>query len=122
MAFENTGGLTLIAAAALTRYQRIHVDTNGQWAVSGVTTKADAVAADDYASGAPALGIPLIPGTVVKMIASEALTIGEKVYGAASGKLDDVTTNCLEGKALAAASGDGSIIPVMVMPVSAVTL
>lgn len=120
--YENKGGLTLPAAEAIEQYLRIHINTSGQWAITGVTAKADAVAAKKVASGELLTGIPLTPGTVVPMIASEALTAGEKVYGAAAGKLDDVTTNCLEGKVIKAASGDGSVVEVYVMPVSVVTL
>ena len=120
--FENAGPLTLRASVAIAQYLRIHVDTNGQWAITGATAKASHVAATGVAAGAQLAGIPLIPGTVVPMIASEALTLGEKVYGAAAGKLDDVTTNCLEGTLLSAAAADGAVVPVLIMPVSAVSL
>jgi hypothetical protein len=115
---------TLPAAEAITQYQRIKLNTASQWAVAGAGAggKAEGVASKTVAQGEQLASIPLIPGTVVPMIASEALTAGELVYGAAAGKIDDLTTNCLEGKVVKAASGDNSVVEVLIMPVSAVTL
>lgn len=115
---------TLPAAEAISQYQRIKLNTASQWAVAGAGAagKAEGVASKTVAQGELLASIPLIPGTIVPMIASETLTAGELVYGAAAGKIDDLNTNCLEGKVVRAASGDGAVVEVLVMPVSAVTL
>jgi hypothetical protein len=123
--FENQkGGLTREAAGTIGRYERIKIDTAGKWvqAGAGAGGKAEAVAEDDAVAGDQLKGIPLIPATVVPMKAAVAITQGALVYGGASGKINVTNTNCLEGKALEAASGDNSIIPVMVMNTSAITL
>lgn len=47
------------------------------------------------------------------MIASEAISLGAKVYGAASGKIADTPSERFIGKALEAATADGDIIEVL---------
>lgn len=122
--YEQRWSLSLPAAEAITQYQRIKLNTAGQWAVAGAGAggKAEAVASKTVAIGEILAGIPLIPGTVVPMISAVALTAGELVYGAAAGKINDTATNCLEGKVIKAASGDGSTVEVLVMNTSAITL
>jgi len=124
MSFENTGYLTRPAAGTIGIYERIKIDTNGAWAQAGAGAggKAEAVASRDVTVGQQLMGIPLIPGTVVPMKAGAAIGLGALAYGQASGKINTTTTNCLEGKALQAATADGDIIPVMVMNTSAITL
>jgi hypothetical protein len=123
MAVENSGPVkTLEAAATITIYQRLKVDTSGKWAVAGVTEKAHAVALAPAAAGAQCPGLLLNCAGTVKMVSAVVLTQGEKVYGAAAGKINDTTTNCLEGIAMEAAAADGDIIEVLVMNTSAVTL
>lgn len=51
-----------------------------------------------------------------KMVASAAITQFAKVYGAAGGKVSSTANGAPKGIALAAASGDGSIIEVLPMP------
>lgn len=58
--------------------------------------------------------VPLMSGTV-QMIAADAITLGAEVYSAASGKISDSAGagSFRIGIALEAASGDGSIIEVL---------
>jgi hypothetical protein len=115
---------TLRAAGTIPQYARIKLDTNGDWALAGAGAggKADAIALHAAVVGDMLAGRLLNVGGTVKVIASEALTLGELIYGAANGKVDDLTTNCLEGKALEAAGADGDIIEMLIMNTSAVTL
>lgn len=52
-----------------------------------------------------------------KMVAAGAFALGAEVYGAASGRIDDVTTLANIGVALAAAGDAGSIVEVAPLPV-----
>lgn len=125
MSQQNAGPKkTLLAAGTIPQYARVKLDTNGAWALAGAGAggKADAIADHAATIGQQLTATLLNCAGTVKMIASEALTLGELVYGAANGKLDDVTTNCLEGKALEASGADGDIIEVLVMNTSLVTL
>lgn len=51
-----------------------------------------------------------------KMVAASAITAGSYVYGAASGKVNDVANGNLEGIALDAAGADGDVIEVLPLP------
>lgn len=91
----------------------------------GVITD-EAAAAEDYVN-IQALG----HGATVRMVASEAITVGEDVYTAASGKIQDepaaAGTYYKVGTALTAASADGdtieiaSCVPVRTVVLAAIT-
>ncbi len=123
MAIENDGGkLTLPAAGTIGIHERVVVNSSGQWAQAGVTTKAHAIALKSVTVGQPLPAQMLSCAGVVKMKAAVAITAAAKVYGGAVGKINVTNTNCLEGYALEAATADGDIISVLPIPVSAVTL
>lgn len=114
MAVRNEGPvLTRRAAGTITRGERVHIDTNGKWAQSGDTDKAEAVAEHDATADKLLSARLLNCGGTVKMKAGVAITLGALVYSAASGKIGVTGTNRLEGKALEAATADGDIIEVL---------
>jgi hypothetical protein len=122
MAVENNGVKTLRAAGTIGQYERVAINSSSEWAQVGVTTKADAIALKSVTVGQMLPAQLLNAAGTVKMKAAVAITAGAKVYGGASGKINVTSTNCLEGKAVTAATADGDIIEVIPMPVSAVTL
>lgn len=114
MAVRNEGPvMTRPAAGTITRGERVHLNTSGQWAQSGATDKAEAVAEHDVTVGVQLSARLLNCGGTVKMKAGVAITLGALVYSAASGKIGVTGTNRLEGKAFEAATADGDIIEVM---------
>lgn len=106
---------TLVAGEALTAFRALTINSSGQWVHCGAAGVALAVACNDYASGAPALGklINNGDGTFKAMVAAAVSAIGTRLYAAASGKLSPSGTGRVVAVALETASGDGSIIEVM---------
>src|SRR5262245_41190336 len=117
MAVYNDGPTkTLPAAGAIGMYERVHVNSSGQWAQTGVTTKAMGIALHaTTAAGQPLTAVLLNKAGTVKMKAAVAISAGAKVYGGASGKINVTSTNCLEGTAIEAATADNDIIEILVM-------
>lgn len=122
MSVVNKGPKTLLAAGTISRYDRVHMNTSGQWAQSGATDKADAIALDDAVANEPLSAELLNNAGTVKMKAGVAITVGALVYSAASGKIGVTGTNRLEGKAIDAAGADGDIIEVLVKQTSIAAL
>ncbi len=122
MSQTNNGVKTLPAAGTIGLYERVVINSSGQWAQAGVTTKAHAIALRSVTVGQPLPAQLLSCAGTVKMKAAVAITAAAKVYGGASGKVNVTNTNCLEGYAVEAATADGDIIEVIPVPVSAVTL
>jgi hypothetical protein len=52
-----------------------------------------------------------------KVVAAGPFAVGADIYGAAGGKVDDVSNSLYIGLALEAASADGDIVEAMCMPV-----
>lgn len=122
MAVENEGTKTLPAAGTIGIYERVTMNSSGQWAQAGVTTKADGIAQKSVTVGQP-LPVKLLGAAgTVKMKAAVAITAGALVYGGALGKINVTSTNCLEGRAAEAATADGDIIEVIIKHTSVVTL
>lgn len=123
MAVYNDGPtLTLEAAGTIGLYERVKVAAGRKWAQAGVNEKAAGIALQSVTIGQPLTAVLLNRGGTVKMKAGVAISDAVKVYAAASGKIGVAGTSCLEGTSLQAATADGDIIEVLVMPVSIVTL
>lgn len=109
---------TFEASAAIAPNLRVKLDTNGQLAAAGAAERSigvlerRALAANELV----AVRTRNAPGTR-KMVAAGAITARNYVYGAASGKVDDIPNGNLEGIALEAATADGDVIEVL--PVAA---
>lgn len=101
------------AGAALSQFLRVKI-SGGVLAAAGATDEdigtleEAALAANDFVT----VHLWNAPGTR-KMVAAGAITQYANVYGASSGKVDDVSNEKFIGVALQAASGDGSIIEVL---------
>ena len=110
--------ISVPATAALGKYLRVKYDsTNGLAAAGANDRELGTLAREHIVSGLGAhLAAPVVTlnteGTV-KMIAAGAIAIDALVYGAASGKVNDVANNNLVGRARSAAAADGDEIEVL---------
>lgn len=106
---------TLTAGEALVAFRLLTINSSGQFVYCGAGGVPLAVAQNDYASGAHAVGKLLNngAGTFKVMVAAAVSAIGTRLYAAASGKLSPTGTGRCVAIALEAATGDGSIIEVM---------
>lgn len=106
--------ITLVAAEAITFGQRLLVNSSGQWAVAVASQRAVAVAVNGAASAARVAGRILNRGETHIMIASEAIAVGNRVFGAAAGKVGDTASGHCVGIALTASSADGDQLNILV--------
>jgi hypothetical protein len=92
--------------------------------VAGVGVVTGGIASEDHAlvgvaqqagvSGDEIVIRPIIPGTVSDVLVGGAITLGARVFSAASGKGSATATSLTSvGVALTAATADGDIIPVI---------
>lgn len=113
--FVETNCKTFSAGAALSQYRRVYLSSGVLQYADAYTQEIGTLEAATFASGdRVAVRLRTAVGTQ-KMVASEAITAGAYVYGAASGKVSDVGFVPV-GQALEAASADGDIIEVLLMP------
>lgn len=113
----NPSGIkTFTAGAAISIGQRVTI-TAGTVAVAGAGAREHGVAVQAEASG-DLVAVFTGGGGTVKMIASKAIAIGDRVYGTAAGKVTDTPANgdfaC--GIALSAGGADGDLIEVAYHP------
>lgn len=123
-AYVETPTRNFQANAAIAQFKRV-ILSSGELVAAGAddrelgTLENAALAADEQV----AVRLRTAQGTV-KMLAAGAISLGARVYGAASGKINDVENGNPVGIALEAASGDGSVIEVLreAYPVQTVTI
>lgn len=97
------------------QFHFVSVDSNGQIALTGDGAHADGVLQNDPDAAGKA-GEVAIRG-VVKVEASAAIAAGAEVSSTAAGEAVTATSgDIILGTALKAASGDGSIIPMLFNP------
>lgn len=109
-----TGTVTLPHdGTALAKFVRVKWDGSALAACSA-TEKGIGTLADTVLSGATKAAVILNSGGARKFVAGGAFAVGAKIYGAASGKVDDVTGGGQVeiGQAIEAATGDNSIVEV----------
>lgn len=98
------------AAGAVAKYLR--VKTPGAVTAAGALDRSiGTMDRDCLAAGPCSVRLRTAEGTR-KMVAAAAITAGNPVYGAASGKVSSVANPNLEGYALEAATADGDVIEV----------
>lgn len=108
------GAFTAAVATAQTvsRHRRVKITSSGTVQHAAITEACDGIADCPDATVATTLISVLdrkFPG-IVRLIASEAISVGDTLYSAAAGKVSKTSggSAVIEGKALTAASGDGS--------------
>lgn len=116
---QNTRSLP--ASGALSRYRLVKQDSNGKWAYSGAGDIAEAILSKEIDSTAASADTTwsadlLRTGMTAWLTASAAVTAGDDVYSAASGKINSLKTGFKIGVAREAATADGDIIEVELRP------
>lgn len=117
MSTNESGKMTLTAAAAITRGQRLKLNSSRQWAVAG-DERTHAIALNSAASGEACVGLLLgaKPGTFWALV-DEASAVGALLYPQTGGKYGDTAgTAGAEVVGMEAATADGDIIEVMFCP------
>ena len=108
-----TGSPTFIATTALAPYLRVKLSSS-KLVVAGATdneigTLEDRVLAADDAAAV----VPKNAEGTIKMVAAGAISQFADVYGAAGGKVNDVSNENFIGMAMISATADGSLIEVL---------
>ena len=107
------GTKTFEADAAIAKYARVILESDGKVVTAGLTEIGDGIAQQPaYASGDKIAVKLWNSGGTFKMIAIEASAVGAVLYTEASGKVQDTAaaTSFKFAKALQAASADGDVI------------
>ena len=119
MTTNDSGFLTLPAAAAISEGKRVHINAAGQWVLSGATDPSTGVATHACASGAP-LTVKLwtAPGTFA-VVANAAIVAGARLFPTANGNVDDAGTTALNLVAREAATAANDIIEALPCQVGA---
>lgn len=109
---QNTPNIPIVAGANLA--QALLVKANGTLCALDTTPDWIGVTDDSAASGA-VVPVRLAAAGTVKLTASEAIVVGDRLYKAASGKVSKTATGSVAvGRALSAATGDGSIFEAVI--------
>jgi len=113
-----TGHLTRQCAAALPQWTRVILDTNNQFAVAGATITGIGVVTRETFAANELVDCRLFnAGGTVKMICSEAMTMGEVAYCAADGEIQDsVAGTVIIGQMADTGSADQAIAEVIISP------
>lgn len=100
--------------AALAQYRRVKLVSAGTVGYAGAVDMSIGTTRNDVDASGRRIAVELsnLEGTVT-MTAAGAIAVNSLVYGAADGKVDDIDNGNLEGVALEAATGDGSLIEVL---------
>ena len=95
------------------QFQAVSWNTSGQLAITADAAAADGILLNTPGSG-QASAVATVPGQITRAKAGGAITAGD-LLEVASGKLVTKSSGKVVAKALAAATADGDIIPVLLM-------
>jgi hypothetical protein len=113
---NETDVLSLTAGGTITAFNRVKLDGSQQAVVAGAGEEAIGIALDDAVITDRIAVKVFKAGATVKVIASGAVTVGATLYAAASGKVTSTAQGPRIGVALAAASGNNSVIEMLWLP------
>lgn len=104
-----------LSAVAVARGIRVTLASTGLCAASAISERGDYVTVAAGAASATVAAVPLQLGCIVPMTASEAITLGDPIYSAATGLVSKTSGGgaVLLGKANTAASGTGVLFEVL---------
>lgn len=115
--YDNQLCFTLPAAGALTQYTFVSVDTNGRAANTSAAEMPDGVVQNDPSAQGDAAEIA--DHGLVQVLAGEGISQGDDIGVGSSGKARTTTTgDAIVGRAVTAASGDGSVFTMHIQPTS----
>ena len=118
MAYEvGNHAVSVPASADLSAKQFLFgtIDASGQVAVTGAAAAADGVIGDKPAAAGRPTALYTSPGEVVKVMCGAAVAAGALLEADAAGKAVTQAAGKILAKALAAGSGDGAIIPALLI-------
>lgn len=115
-AYTNAPGFTIhLTAASVARGLRLTMDSSNTYSASAIGVRGDMVASQAGAASEYIDGFSTQVGSIVPMIANEAIAVGGAVYSAAVGKVSTTSGGgaIYLGKANTAASGDNILFEVL---------
>lgn len=107
--------VTLPASGDLSaaQYKLGTINSSGKVAVTGAGAAADGVIRNDPAAADRAVALLTGRGTVSKVVAGAAVSVGDQLESDSTGRVITRSSGIRVGKALAAAAAAGDIIPVL---------
>lgn len=104
-----------LTAVAVVRGVRLTMDSSNLYSVSAISVRGDLVASVAGAASECIACYSLQTGSIVAMVANEAIAVGDDVFSAAIGKVSTTSGGgaVLLGKANTAASGDNILFEVL---------
>ena len=118
MAYEvGNHAISVPASADLSTKQFLFgtIDASGQVAVTGAGVAADGVIGDKPGAAGRPCALYTTPGQVVKVMCGASVANGALLEADAAGKAVTQAAGKILAKALAAGSGDGAIIPALLI-------
>lgn len=111
---HDTYNITRVAAATMSPYARVKVDSNGELALAAAADLTAGTLTERGATANEPATYRSMMAPEIGAIASQAIAVGAVVYTDASGKVTDVSAvgNRTIGIALTAAGADGDIITI----------
>jgi len=107
-----------LTAVAVARGLRVTRNSSGLCAVADATTRGDYMTLRDGVASEAIPAQSMAGPAEVPAVASEAVVVGDPAYAAAAGKTSKTSTNAaLVGRWTQAASGDGVLGAVQLLPV-----
>ena len=91
------------------------INASGQVAVTGAGVAADGVIADKPAAAGRPCAMYTQPGQIVRVMCGAAVSNGDLLEADASGKAKTQAAGKILARALAAGSGDGAIVPALLI-------
>jgi hypothetical protein len=109
---------TVTLGGTVAKYALVKINSSGVGVVTGGVASEDnalvGIAQESGVSGDSITVRPIIPGTISDVLVGGAISLGARVYTAASGKGSATATSLTSvGIALLASTADGDIIPVI---------
>ena len=114
----DSGFRTFTADAAIAQYARVVYEADGRIVAAGLTQIGHGIAQQEAYAAGDAISVKLwsAPGTF-KMIAEEAVDVGDTLYTAAAGKMQDTSTSTayILAVALEVGTADNDVIECMLV-------
>lgn len=101
-----------VAGTTVAQFRFVALQTDGKYDPVTTATYTDGINVSDDATDGEAIAIAVPNGAIVMVEAGEAITVGAAIRAGTGGKafVADTTNDVIVGRAVEAASGDGSII------------